>query len=155
MTLLTLVFLILQLQNFLKSKLTRINSPKTKTMVLLPRIIIFHAVSNYLTTEQCEAFKTDLIKYVKLTDKQFVKVLERHFDVRFFRDKPIIGEDIWLFNYLMYGNKKSDDFNLLKSGEEIALRGSFIKKGLIVKYEKQIILPQLRLLDEAVNILKQ
>ena len=34
-------------------------------------------------------------------------VVEKYFDFKILRDKPIIPEDIWLFNYLMYDNAKN------------------------------------------------
>lgn len=124
-------------------------------MQLLPRVIIYHAACNYLNDEQIHKLKDDLGKLKIITDKKFIDTLEKHFDIKQFRDTPRIPEDIWLFNYLMYGNKKTPKFNHLKMGEEIALLGRFIKRGLIVKYESQIVLPQLSLLNEAIKILNE
>jgi len=123
-------------------------------MKLAPRVILFYAASNYLNEDQINMLKLDLGQLKKITDKKFLDTLEKYFDIKNFRDKPFIPEDIWLFNYLMYGNSKPKDFNPLKMGEEIALVGRFSKKGLIAKYETQIMLPQLQLLNEALRLLE-
>lgn len=123
-------------------------------MQFLPRTIIFFAVQNYLNNEQVECLIKDLVKGPNLTDKRFLKELAKHFDIKDFRDKPYIPEDIWLFNYLMYENHKCHDFNPLFYGEQIALKGRFLKKGSIIKYENQIILPQFALVKEAKKLLE-
>jgi len=55
----------------------------------------------------------------------------------------------------MYQTHHKDDFNPLKSGEEISLKGRLLKKGLIIKYENQIIIPQYKLLDAAYEALNK
>lgn len=89
-----------------------------------------------------------------MTDNSFLKIISKYFDFNDLKNKPFIKEDIWIFNYLMYEIKKKGNFNLLKSGEEISLKGSIPRKGLIIKYEKEIILPQYKLLESVNNILK-
>lgn len=123
-------------------------------MVLTPRKIIYLAVSNYLTPEISDALFDEISKRHPLTDNSFLKIVGKYFDFNLLKDRPFIKEDIWIFNYLMYQVKKNDDFNPLRSGEEISLKGRLPKKALIVKYENQIILPQYKLLESAHKILK-
>lgn len=123
-------------------------------MIYLPRTILLFAAQNYLNKEQMEILHKDLCRYKKITDRLFLRSLGKYFDFRWFRDKPFIPEDIWLFNYLMYETKKPDNFNPLDFGNTIALKGRLLKIGLIAKYERKIILPQLNLLFEAKMILK-
>lgn len=123
-------------------------------MKLLPRKIIYLAVCNYLTKEQADDFLKDLSRYKKINDYKFIKTLHKHFDIHLFMEKPYIKEDIWLFNYLMYQNKKRDDFNPLNTGIVMGFKGRLLRRGLITKYEAQIILPQYQLIDEINNIIK-
>lgn len=76
-------------------------------MKLSPQHIIFIAVSNYLSVEQCHALKNDFIKYQRLSGQMFIDIIEKYFDFKNFRDQPFVPEDIWLFNYLMYDTRKN------------------------------------------------
>jgi hypothetical protein len=124
-------------------------------MVLSPKIVIYFAVANYLPKEKADALLNEIIAKLTLRDTTFLKIVGKYFDFKLMRDKPIVKEDIWIFNYLYYQCKKKDDFNPLKFGEEISLKGSLLKKGLIVKYENQIIIPQLKLLENAYEIINK
>jgi hypothetical protein len=124
-------------------------------MVFSPRLIIYLAVANYLPKNKADALLNEITKKPSMRDSTFLKIVAKYFDFKDFRDKPYIKEDIWLFNYLMYQVKQKDDFNPLKSGEEISLKGRLLKKGLIIKYENQIIIPQYILLDEAYETLNE
>ncbi len=75
-------------------------------MKLLPRKIIYLAICNYLTEKEADNFLNDLCQYKKINDYKFILTLHKYFDKHLFKDKPYIKEDIWLFNYLMYQNKK-------------------------------------------------
>ncbi|MBX3164201.1 MAG: hypothetical protein KF900_06935 [Bacteroidetes bacterium] len=123
-------------------------------MTFTPRKIIFLVVSQYLTDATSEIILTEICKQRRLSDNTFIKIIEKYFDFKTLRDKPIIKEDIWIFNYLMYQVNHKGNFNPLNSGEEISLRGRLPKKGLIIKYEKQIILPQYKVLASAKEILQ-
>ena len=122
-------------------------------MKLSPKHIIFIAVSNYLDTEQSFQIRDDISKYNRLPDLKFIRIVEKYFDFSLLRDKPSIPEDIWLFNYLMYENRKKEDQKLFEIGEKINFRGRLLKKGLLVKYENKVIMPQLKALQEANMIL--
>ena len=122
-------------------------------MLLTPKHIIFVAVSNYLPVEQAAKLKTEISSFKRLPDLKFIKIIERYFDFNMLRDKPVIPEDIWLFNYLMYENKKKVNQNPLEIGDRINFKGRLLKKGLILKYETKIVLPQLKALLGAQMIL--
>lgn len=123
-------------------------------MIYLPRTIILFAAQNYLSEDKIEMLRNDLCRYKKINDRLFIRSLEKVFDITWFRDKPFIPEDIWLFNYLMYETYKPENFNPLDFGNKIGLKGKFLKIGLIAKYERRVIIPQLKLLFEAKMILK-
>ena len=117
-------------------------------MKLSPKHIIFISVSNYLSaTEVCE-LKDEIAKFDRVPDAKFIKIVERHFDFNKLKDSPVIPEDIWLYNYLMYENKKKDNHKIHDIGEKINFKGRLLKKGLIVQYETKVILPQLKALLE-------
>lgn len=118
-------------------------------MILSPKHIIFIAVSNYLNTEQSARLRDDISKFNRLPDLKFIRIVEKYFDFNILRTKPAIPEDIWLFNYLMYENRKKEDQKLFEIGEKINFKGRLLKKGLLVRYENKVILPQLRALQEA------
>ena len=122
-------------------------------MTLTPKHIIFIAVSNYLTAEQSLALKDEMIKYKRLTGLKFIQIIEKYFDFKKFRDKPLIPEDIWLFNYLMYDINKRDAQKISEIGEKINVSKGFRKTKLIRNYESKIILPQLKAIQEANMIL--
>lgn len=122
-------------------------------MILTPKHIIFIAVSNYLTAEQAANLKDDLLPYKRLTDMNFIRLTEKYFDFTKLRDRPFLPEDIWLFNYLMYENKQKENQKLYEIGEKINFKGRLLKKGLLIRYENKIIMPQLKALQSANMIL--
>jgi hypothetical protein len=111
-------------------------------MILSPKHIIFIAVSNYLPVEQMNKLKQELSLFSRLTDMNFITIVETYFDFATLRDKPVIPEDIWLLNYLMYDNHKKENQRLFNSGEKIEFKGRLLKKGLLIKYNNSVILPQ-------------
>lgn len=122
-------------------------------MKLTPKHIIFITVSNYLSEEQAAQLKNDICKFTRLPDLKFIRVVEKYFDFNTLKTKPLIAEDIWLFNYLMYDNHKKEDQKIFDIGEKINFKGRLLKKGLLIKYENKIILPQLKALLQANMIL--
>jgi len=118
-------------------------------MTLTPKHIIFIAVSNYLSATQCNELKNEFIKYKRLSGAKFIQIIEKYFDFKTLRDKALIPEDIWLFNYLMYDTNKKGIQKLGEVGEKITATKGFKKTPLIRKYETKIILPQLKALQEA------
>lgn len=87
-----------------------------------PVYIIFTQACNYLTREEETILVNKLHKLKKLDGRPYLKVLLNNFDIEVFKDKPLIPEDIWLYNYIKY---------------EITNK-SIPKKGLIAKYERKI-----------------
>ena len=118
-------------------------------MVLTPKHIIFIAVSNYLSDDDSIKMRTDLTKNKSITSKAFISVIEKYFDFKILRDKPLIPEDIWLFNYLMYDSRNKEKQKLFEIGEKVNVGAGFKRSPLIKKYEEKIILPQLRALEDA------
>jgi hypothetical protein len=75
-------------------------------MVLSPKIVIYFAVANYLPKEKADALLNEIIAKLTLRDTTFLKIVGKYFDFKLMRDKPIVKEDIWIFNYLYYQCKK-------------------------------------------------
>jgi hypothetical protein len=122
-------------------------------MILTPKHIIFIAVSNYLSVEDCIKLRTELSKNKSITGQKFINIIERYFDFKILRDKPLIPEDIWLFNYLMYDNRNKEKQMLFEIGEKVNVAAGLKRTPLIKNYESKIILPQLKGLQEANMIL--
>ncbi len=104
-----------------------------------PQLIIYLAVSNYLTEEQMLLLKNDLSKRTNRTNNNFLQVLAKHFDIENFLTKPYIWQDIWIYNHIMYDRSKS----------------WARKNGLLAKYEQEILLPQKDILNKAKHVLSQ
>lgn len=122
-------------------------------MILTPKHIIFIAVSKYLSVSVLENLKTEIGRYSSLPDMKFVRIVEKYFYFSRLRDKPLIPEDVWIFNYLMYENRKKENQKIIDIGEKIEFKGRLLKKGLILKYENKIIMPHLKALQSANRIL--
>jgi len=100
---------------------------------------------------QLRNLKDEIVKYQRLSAQKFIVIVQKYFDFKTLRDNPIIPEDIWIFNYLMYDNSKNQP--ILEIGEKINVKKGLKKTKLIRKYESQIIIPQLKALREAKLIL--
>ena len=107
-------------------------------MIYTPRYIIYTAVCRYLDEDELGKLKHALGKSEKITDASFIKIIEQHFDFTLMRDKPHKRQDVLLFNYLRYENKKKDNFHMSEIGNKIKFKGRLLKKGLIVQYEKEV-----------------
>ena len=121
-------------------------------MTLTPKHTIYIAVSNYLTVEINKQLRTELAKNKTIPSKRFIEIIEKYFDFKILRDKPLIPEDIWLFNYLMYDNAKNQ--KLFDVGEKVNISKGLRRTPLIRKYESKVIIPQLRALTEANMLLE-
>jgi hypothetical protein len=100
-------------------------------MTYTPRFIIYLAVINYLSEEQIEKLKKELGESNLKQDRRFLTIIKKHFDIEQLKDKPFIWQDIWLYNYLHY-----------------EIKSRLPRKGLIAKYEREIIIPQKKFSDE-------
>lgn len=105
-------------------------------MVNSPRLVLFLAVSNYLTSEQVEKLKYDIAQKGVRGDLTFLKTLKKHFDFELFRSKPFVWQDIWLYNYITYDVKTK-----------------FPRIGLVARYDREIIVPQTKILERAKEIM--
>lgn len=126
---------------------------KPYSMLLSPKQIIYIAVSNYITSTELDNLRNEIARHDNLPDSRFIKLVEKYFDFKLLRDKAMIPEDIWLFNYLVYENKKKDDYKVYEIGEKINFKDKLLRKGLITKYETRVIMPQLMALQEANRII--
>ncbi len=99
-----------------------------------PQKIIYWAVSRYLTIEELDKLKNDLINYkssnaisfsgkITLRDNMFLTKVKKHFNLERMLKNPLIPEDAWLFNYIEYDTKPS-----------------FPRNKLISRYEREIVL---------------
>jgi hypothetical protein len=121
-------------------------------MILTPKHIIFIAVANYLSDENVLSLKNELVKYKRLPSQKFIELIEKYFDFSNLKTNPIIPEDVWLYNYLMYENKKCSKISFV-TPEKIIIEGEFKVTKLLRNYEKTIIIPQLNALKESGRIL--
>jgi hypothetical protein len=121
-------------------------------MKLTPKHIIFIAVSNYISTDAISDIKNEISKHKRLSAQRFIDIIQNYFDFDTLRDRPIIPEDIWLYNYLMYDNNIKGNISFVEA-DKIIIAGRFRITELIRKYEKVVILPQLLAIKQAGKIL--
>lgn len=93
-------------------------------MKYTPRYIIYWAVCRYLNEEQTEQLKKNLTKGNLKQDRRFLTEVKKVFDLKVMLHKPYIREDAWIYNYIEYD-----------------MTTKFPRKGLIVKYENQVVIP--------------
>jgi len=96
-----------------------------------PRYIIFWAVSNYLTAAGEEALITDLVKQNPIQDRKFLRIIKEHFDFEKFIKDPFLKEDAWLYNYMQY-----------------EMDGKMERKGLMRQYDREVVIPAVKLTDK-------
>jgi len=102
-----------------------------------PRNIIFCAISKYLDDKTYKKVMDQIGKEFPQQDRKFLTIIKRHFDFELMKDKPVIWQDIWIYNYLKY------DYDNHK----------FARSGLIAKYEREIVLPSEKSFKELALIL--
>lgn len=90
-----------------------------------PRKVIFCAVERYLSDHAYTAVLEDIGKEFPKQDRKFLAILSRYLDFDLLKDKPVIWQDIWIYNYLKYEYTGS----------------KLVRNGLLAKYERDIILP--------------
>lgn len=93
-------------------------------MKFSPRYIIYWAVSRYLTEEQIEQFKKDIVKGNLKQDRRFLSELKKHIDLERLVRNPLIPQDAYIYNYIQY-----------------EVKTQFPRNGLIARYEREIVLP--------------
>lgn len=119
-----------------------------------PRKIIYLAVSNYLNPDEAKMLLSEIASKDRLQDNTFLKICGKYIDFNVMKDKPYIPEDIWVYNYLMYQLKPKNTITLSMKRQQINMGGKFPRSGLVSTYERKIVLPQLRLMEEAHKLLK-
>jgi hypothetical protein len=103
-----------------------------------PRNIIFCAVSKYLDDKTYSRLMDQIGKEFPKMDRAFISIIKQHFDFDRMRDKPVIWQDIWIYNYLKYD---WDNQKFKRSAR------------LLVKYEKEIIIPSEKAYKELALVL--
>ena len=89
-----------------------------------PLYIIVTQACKYLNEEEAKELNKNLSKISNYGGRVFLKTFLKSFDIEVFKDKPLIPEDIWLYNYIKYEITKT----------------SIPRVGLIDRYEKYIFL---------------
>jgi len=85
-----------------------------------PNYILLKQALRYLSEEDKLALTNRLSK-LNNKNKPFFNCLIKYFDIELFRTKPLIWEDIWLYNYIKYDTDKG-----------------LGRRGLIALYEKEV-----------------
>ncbi|PKH68143.1 hypothetical protein CXF59_04920 [Flavobacterium sp. ALD4] len=89
-----------------------------------PLYIIHTQACKYLTTEEAADLNKKLSKITIYGGRIFLRTFLKNFDIEVFKDKPLILEDIYLYNYLKYEITKT----------------SIPRIGLIDLYEREVFL---------------
>lgn len=89
-----------------------------------PRYIIYWSVCNYLSEKDREKLKKNLAKGNFTQDRRLLTEIGKVFNLETMIKKPLIPEDAWIYNYIMYD-----------------MTTKFPRKGLIVRYENRIVIP--------------
>jgi hypothetical protein len=120
---------------------------------LPPKHIVLLAICNYLTTVQVEEVYEVLGSKKSWAGRSLILLLSKYFDFEILRSKPLIWQDVWIYNYLFFEcNKTVNPFN--KGFTLHKMSFSFKKSKLIAQYEKEIITPQIQALIEARRIVE-
>gem|GEM_PF-1883652 len=94
--------------------------------------VLYHALVKYLDHKKLIRFKAMLEKKRPKQIRAFVTIFRRYFDLETLRFCPIIWQDIWIYNYIVY-DMKSKNNRLLK------------------EYNKEVIRPMEKLFNQAGN----
>jgi hypothetical protein len=103
-----------------------------------PRNVIFCAVSKYLDNDSYGRLMDQIGKEFPKQDRAFIGIIKQHFDFDRMKDKPVIWQDIWVYNFLKYD---WDNRKIKRSAR------------LLVKYEKEIIIPSEKAFKELKMVL--
>lgn len=87
-----------------------------------PVHIIYTQVCKYLKEEEKAEMNIKINKLKTMYGKQHLKVILEYFDVELFKNKPIIPEDIYLYNYIKYDIKEN--------------KSAMPRSGIIARYER-------------------
>jgi hypothetical protein len=96
-----------------------------------PKYVLFYAASRYLTAEQRQSLIDDFGKEKPVLTPKFHSLIKRYFNYEDFKDKPIIWQDLWLYNYLTY-----DVDGKLKRHPLLIKYHNLVKKELAASYDE-------------------
>ena len=113
-------------------------------MKLFPKQIIFIAVAKYLSDEELSSLINEYRDYVRLTGPRFIQITKKYFDFERLRLAPIIAEDIWIYNYLMYETKRREDSKITDIGNVLDPVGTLPNTPLIKQYASKVVKPNLQ-----------
>lgn len=86
------------------------------------RFIYYFCAIHYLKGKKLKEFNEKIKNLFIKNDQQFLKILFEYIDIEVFKTKPIIWQDIWIYNHLKY--------------EKIGK-----KSNLLLQYQNEIIHP--------------
>jgi len=90
-----------------------------------PKYIILTTIYRYMDEPAIEDLKKDLAKISPRSHKKFLELIRKHFDINILRTKPLIPEDVYIYNYLTF-ELTSNFYRTVR----------FKRSGLIARYEK-------------------
>ena len=96
------------------------NKIKNNIMKNSPLYIIYTQACKYLSEHEVKELSDKISKGTDRHGKIFLRIFLKNFDIEVFKNKPLIPEDIWLYNYIKYEITKK----------------SIPRSGLIKLYEK-------------------
>ena len=67
-----------------------------------PNLIIYKVFKRYLSDAEQAKLVKQLNKYKDQRSKHFYNGMLKHFDLEKLRTKPLLWEDIWIYNYCTY-----------------------------------------------------
>lgn len=104
-----------------------------------PYYIIYKQALRYLDAPEKEILKKEL-DFINSRHKRFLTKLTKCFDIEKFRVKPLIWQDIWLYNYIKYevvdGVKRSGLIALYEKEAFIENDAEFFAKKEILNAKK-------------------
>jgi hypothetical protein len=75
---------------------------KNDIMKNSPLYIIYTRACKYLSENEVKELSDKLSKGTGKQGRMFLRIFLQNFDIEVFKDKPLIPEDIWLYNYIKY-----------------------------------------------------
>ena len=90
------------------------------------RLILLWVARNYLSRGKYMDLINDLAK-TQFGDVIFMKKFQNHIDIEMLRKNPVVWQDIWIYNYIIY------DFPVKRKFKRT--------DKLILQYEREILIP--------------
>lgn len=67
-----------------------------------PLYIIYIQACKYLSENEVKVLSDKLSKGTDKQGRMFIRIFLQNFNIEIFKDKPLIPEDTWLYNYIKY-----------------------------------------------------